>query len=71
MKWGMGCKYLAFINIFIYILFKNDLQNETCYVIILVATTGEGDPPDNVKPFFRWINIQRSQSLLQSLNFTV
>lgn len=49
---------------------KNDLKNEP-YVIIVVSTQGEGDPPDNAKGFFRWLGIEKSDTVLQNVNFTV
>lgn len=49
----------------------NDLQNEP-YIILVTATHGEGEPPDNAKTLYKWLgNAELSPTLLERVNYTV
>ena len=52
--------------------YDRSLLIEEPFVVFVVATTGEGDPPDNMKMFWRFI-LRKGlpASVLQSLDFAV
>lgn len=43
---------------------------ERAYVVIVVSTTGDGDPPETIRPFMRLLR-KKEPGLLKQLSFTV
>lgn len=41
------------------------------YVVIVVSTTGDGDPPETIRPFMRLIRKKNQDKLLQNVRFAV
>lgn len=50
--------------------FVKPTEHSHTYNVIIVSTTGEGDPPDTIRPFMRLMR-SKDKSRLQGLNYTV